>query len=380
ARPALGRTFLVLAKPAPGVRPTPPAPCAAVLVSVRRPLRKSPGRAAAKKTWPKRRSRTCIAARGAAVVFGHSTPLLHERRGRTNTDDGGGDDEREDRDTTGRAGRHAVDGGSGQGAGAQDGAGGAARGRAACGAGQGTAGQRRRRPVAGRRARGRGSGGARGAGSRRGSALRGREALGPGREPAPAQRHRADARRGGARAAQPGAFHRRQHRARARALAGVQGERVGQRRASRVAQGITAKESDMEPRHEPTTPKPDYDRAAAIMPAPDVAEEADAGHPAIAHGELRPPAQERSIPYLLRQLTDQVTTLFTKELALARSEVRHAVSHAKTGVGSVAAGALVTFGGFLVLLFAAVWALDLMLSTWLSALIVGAVTVIVGAI
>jgi hypothetical protein len=136
----------------------------------------------------------------------------------------------------------------------------------------------------------------------------------------------------------------------------------------------------MEPRHEPTTPKPDYDRAAAIMPAPDVAEEADAGHPAIAHGELRPPAQERSIPYLLRQLTDQVTTLFTKEMALARSELRHAVSQAKTGVGSVAAGALVTFGGFLVLLFAAVWALDLVLSTWLSALIVGAVTVIVGAI
>lgn len=136
----------------------------------------------------------------------------------------------------------------------------------------------------------------------------------------------------------------------------------------------------MEPRHEPTTPKPDYDRAAAVMSAPGVAREAGAGRPAVRQGDFERHTEDRSIPHLLRQLTDQVTTLFTKEMALARSEVRHAVSQAKTGVGSVAAGALVTFGGFLVLLFAAVWALDLVLSTWLSALIVGAVTLIVGVI
>lgn len=135
----------------------------------------------------------------------------------------------------------------------------------------------------------------------------------------------------------------------------------------------------MEPRHEPPT-RTDYDRAAAVMPVPDVVKQGDSGHDTARQGDFGRHTEGRSIPHLLRQLTDQVTTLFTKEMALARSEVRHAVTQAKTGVGSVAAGALVTFGGFLVLLFAAVWALDLVLSTWLSALIVGAVTVIIGAI
>lgn len=92
------------------------------------------------------------------------------------------------------------------------------------------------------------------------------------------------------------------------------------------------------------------------------------------------PSEQRSIPQLLRQLTDQVTTLFMKEMALARSEVRHAVSEAKVGVASVAAGGAVLFGGFLVLLFAAVAALALVVSTWLAALIVGGVTAIIGFI
>lgn len=136
----------------------------------------------------------------------------------------------------------------------------------------------------------------------------------------------------------------------------------------------------MEPRHEPSAKRPDYDHAAAIMPAPGAVEEGNGPRPAVKQGDFARAREDRSIPHLLRQLTDQVTTLFTKEMALARSEVRHAVTQAKTGVGSVAAGALITFGGFLVLLFAAVWALDLVLSTWLSALIVGGVTLIIGAI
>lgn len=139
----------------------------------------------------------------------------------------------------------------------------------------------------------------------------------------------------------------------------------------------------MEPRHEQPAASPQTVRPGETVrpgaPAHEVETDLTHGNGARhAAGSVAP--EPRSIPHLLRQLTDQVTTLFTKEMALARSEVRHAVSQAKTGVGSVAVGALVTFGGFLVLLFAAVYALALVLSAWLSALIVGLVTVVIGAI
>lgn len=120
--------------------------------------------------------------------------------------------------------------------------------------------------------------------------------------------------------------------------------------------------------------EPDFGASPAAGRAAGTAADSPQPSPAPQHRE------RESIPHLLRQLSDQITHLFTKEMALARSEVRQAVGRTKIGIGSVATGGAVLFGGFLVLLAAAVAGLTLVLSLWLAALIVGGVTAIVGAV
>jgi len=83
---------------------------------------------------------------------------------------------------------------------------------------------------------------------------------------------------------------------------------------------------------------------------------------------------------LLRQLMREVPELFTKELALAKSELQHNLNTLKAGTAAVAAGAIVLLAGFIILLLAAVYALANVVDPWLAALIVGAITVIVGFI
>jgi hypothetical protein len=90
------------------------------------------------------------------------------------------------------------------------------------------------------------------------------------------------------------------------------------------------------------------------------------------------PSQRESTRGLLSQLADELTTLLRKEVALARVELSDALSHAKTGITSVAAGGAVLFAGLLVLLAAAVLGLSNVLEPWLAALIVGAVVLIIG--
>jgi uncharacterized membrane protein YgdD (TMEM256/DUF423 family) len=90
------------------------------------------------------------------------------------------------------------------------------------------------------------------------------------------------------------------------------------------------------------------------------------------------PPQRESARGLLSQLVDEVTTLLRKEVALARVEFSDALSKAKTGVTSVAAGGAVLFAGFLVLLAAAVLGLTNVVEPWLAALIVGGVVLIIG--
>jgi len=83
---------------------------------------------------------------------------------------------------------------------------------------------------------------------------------------------------------------------------------------------------------------------------------------------------------LLRQLMREVPELFTKELALAKAELQHNLATLKAGTAAVAAGAIVVLAGFVILLMAAVYALALVVAPWLAALIVGAVTVVIGFI
>ena len=93
-----------------------------------------------------------------------------------------------------------------------------------------------------------------------------------------------------------------------------------------------------------------------------------------------PPKPDRSITALLNSLVNETGLLVRQEMALFRTEMSEAVSRAGRGAAAMAAGGVCAFGGFLVLLAAAVLGLATVLPPWLSALIVGIVVVAIGAI
>jgi hypothetical protein len=92
--------------------------------------------------------------------------------------------------------------------------------------------------------------------------------------------------------------------------------------------------------------------------------------------------QGRSLIGLFSDLWRETSTLVREEAELAKAEITEKVSQVETGIASLAVGGAVLFAGLLVLLQAAIGALDVVLSTetapWLSPLIVGAVVVIIG--
>lgn len=95
----------------------------------------------------------------------------------------------------------------------------------------------------------------------------------------------------------------------------------------------------------------------------------------------RPPSEgSRSVPELLSSLVSQISTLFRKEVQLARAEVSEKFGQAANAVLPVAAGAGLLVASLIVLLFALA-----ALITWLfaietvwSLLIVGAVCALAG--
>jgi len=97
-----------------------------------------------------------------------------------------------------------------------------------------------------------------------------------------------------------------------------------------------------------------------------------------------PPTQERSLLSLFSDLWRETTTLVHEEAELAKAELSEKVSQVTTGAGEIAAGGAILFAGFIVLLLAAMGALELMLPTehaiWIAPLIVGLVVMIVGYI
>jgi hypothetical protein len=91
-----------------------------------------------------------------------------------------------------------------------------------------------------------------------------------------------------------------------------------------------------------------------------------------------PPSSAESTADLLHRLIDDLATLVRKELALAKAEITHSVSEAKTGLTGVAAGGAVLYTGVLALIAAAILALTEVMPAWGAALIVGALLAIVG--
>lgn len=93
---------------------------------------------------------------------------------------------------------------------------------------------------------------------------------------------------------------------------------------------------------------------------------------------------DRSIGQLLSDLANETTILVRKEIELAKAEISEKVSNVGIGVAALAAGGLVFFAGFLVLLDAAVYGLGRLLNTIgfpaVEALIVAIGTMVVGII
>ena len=92
------------------------------------------------------------------------------------------------------------------------------------------------------------------------------------------------------------------------------------------------------------------------------------------------PDNDASVMGLLKQLTHEVPSLFTKELALAKAEFQASLNTLKAGIAGVAGGAMVLLAGFIILLMAVDHGLSTIMQPWLAALIVGAVVMIIGFI
>jgi drug/metabolite transporter (DMT)-like permease len=89
-------------------------------------------------------------------------------------------------------------------------------------------------------------------------------------------------------------------------------------------------------------------------------------------------SDDRSLKELFSDLTASVTTLFRKEIELARAETSEKVSQAGVAAGAIAAGGVLALAALIVLLQALVIALaELGLAPALSALIVGGVVAII---
>jgi hypothetical protein len=93
---------------------------------------------------------------------------------------------------------------------------------------------------------------------------------------------------------------------------------------------------------------------------------------------------ERSFGQLLADLTNESRALVRNEIDLAKAEISEKVTQVGLGIAALAAGGLVLFAGFLVLLDAAVFGLAKLLEPYgwpaLAALIVAVATMIIGLI
>jgi len=90
--------------------------------------------------------------------------------------------------------------------------------------------------------------------------------------------------------------------------------------------------------------------------------------------------RDEPIGDLVKQLSEQTSTLVRQEMRLARAELQEKGKKAGIGAGMFGASGLVAFFGAATLIAAAVLALATALDSWLSALIVGAALLLVAGI
>jgi hypothetical protein len=91
-------------------------------------------------------------------------------------------------------------------------------------------------------------------------------------------------------------------------------------------------------------------------------------------GTQQPPEQaDRSIPELLKQLSNETTTLVRQELDLAKAEMAEKGKQAGKGAGMFGAAGLFGLGAFGALTAMFIALLGLAMDTWIAALIVAVV-------
>jgi len=92
------------------------------------------------------------------------------------------------------------------------------------------------------------------------------------------------------------------------------------------------------------------------------------------------PPESRSTGELLADVANEVSALVRSEVRLAKTEISEKIAQIESGAVLLAGGGIIAFAGILILLLAAVFALANVVAPWLSALIIGIVVVIVGAV
>jgi ElaB/YqjD/DUF883 family membrane-anchored ribosome-binding protein len=90
--------------------------------------------------------------------------------------------------------------------------------------------------------------------------------------------------------------------------------------------------------------------------------------------------ESRSVGELLRDLASDSAALVQQELTLARTEAQEKLNQTMAGAAALMAAALLALAGFVVLLQAAVYAIEEFfgLDPWLAAVIVGGVVLVIG--
>lgn len=89
---------------------------------------------------------------------------------------------------------------------------------------------------------------------------------------------------------------------------------------------------------------------------------------------------EPTLGDLFSSLTEDMSTLIRKEVDLARTETMEKVSSATRSVVSMVAGGMIAYAGLIGVMIAVIVGLSRLMPLWLSALIVGIVVIVIGAI
>lgn len=91
-------------------------------------------------------------------------------------------------------------------------------------------------------------------------------------------------------------------------------------------------------------------------------------------------AADRSVGALAKELFRESHALARAEAALVKSEINEKIADAKAGLAELVTGGATLAAGILVLLAAAVIAVDRVLELWLAALLVGGVVTLFGGV